>query len=113
MQIKQEDLLDSFDLEEEAEILDGLGEVRAAERLPDAGAAEQYAKTISGQLGKCLKFKVGLRSHLGGSPGSRGKEAGGVKLFAYSRRNPLLLVPGQEDLSAYGTGSQGAQEYTS
>lgn len=78
LQINRADLLDSQDLDEEEEVMDGLGNGKmAAEKMKDLTCAERYSKTIQAQLGNCLKFRQD-------------------KFFAFSKRCPLYSATGLE-----------------
>lgn len=47
MQLDKADLLDSFDLDEDTEILNGIGTTKIIERLKDLTSEERYRKTVS------------------------------------------------------------------
>jgi hypothetical protein len=46
MQLDKADLLDSFDLDEDTEILNGIGTTKIIERLKDLTSEERYRKTV-------------------------------------------------------------------
>ena len=57
MLIDKNDLLELHDLEDETQIMEGLGQTTIQEKLKNLTPAEKYSKSIESQLGNVIKFK--------------------------------------------------------
>ena len=79
MVLAPRDMLDSFDLEDNSELMNEIGQTKIAEKLKDLTSAERYSKQIQAQLGNHVKFKA---SHF----------------LMYTRRYPLWTAA-QKDLN--------------
>jgi hypothetical protein len=84
MVITPADMLDSFDLEDNSEFMNDIGQTKIAEKLKDLSSAERYAKEIQAQLGNALRCKT-------------------ERFFIWQRRYPLYTVaPHDPDASRVG-----------